>query len=537
MLRGAALASRGTAHLAIWAIASFAAFLVLFLVSSTTIVLASHDAELRPDLTGKVSVFTGPVLPELRMDSGGLIGVEIRLGKTEARSTDELVRRYAYLASQPEGQIAKVRGALTEMAWTAAVRAVIIGLLPILVWLLVGRRRRRELLARARRPGGVVAVAFVALLAIGLWEPWTFQEDTVVAERPWMPLAQFVGDGVALPEEAQGIEVRGDITTQQTRRLVESAIDTFSKSKTFYARAAELAGTLDLREPEEGDTVVTLVSDRHDNIGMDAVARAIGDAGGASAVFDAGDDTSSGKSWEAFSLDSVTTAFQGVDRFGVAGNHDHGDFVRGYLADRGWKMLDGQVVDGPGGTSLLGVDDPRASGLGAWRDESGLSFDEVGQRLSDVACANGDRVSTILVHDAKLARQALDRGCVDLVVGGHLHVRVGPTLVVGENGQAGYSYTTGTTGGAAYAIAVGSKPKRAAEVTLITYRDGRPVGVQAVLLQTNGVFEVGGYDELQLTPQPGLGAPEAPGTPTTSATPESPDSPESSATPSGAGSR
>ena len=64
---------------------------------------------------------------------------------------------------------------------------------------------------------------------------------------------------------------------------------------------------------------------------------------------------------------------------------------------------------------------------------------------------------------------ALARGCVDLVIGGHLHVQVGPTRVVGENGKAGYSYTNGTTGGAAYAIALGSKLRRDAEVTLVTF--------------------------------------------------------------------
>ena len=41
--------------------------------------------------------------------------------------------------------------------------------------------------------------------------------------------------------------------------------------------------------------------------------------------------TSTGETWEAFSLDSLTGAFDDWDRFGVAGNHDHGTFVRGYL--------------------------------------------------------------------------------------------------------------------------------------------------------------------------------------------------------------
>jgi hypothetical protein len=35
-------------------------------------------------------------------------------------------------------------------------------------------------------------------------------------------------------------------------------------------------------------------------------------------------------------------------------------------------------------------------------------------------------------------------------------------------------------------------------VTLVTYADGRPVGLQPVTLQTNGVFEVGAYQPLAL---------------------------------------
>ena len=76
-------------------------------------------------------------------------------------------------------------------------------------------------------------------------------------------------------------------------------------------------------------------------------------------------------------------------------------------------------------------------------------------------------------------------------------MQVGPTPVESPEGDIGYSLTNGTTGGAAYAIAVGSKPRRDAEVTLITYDGtGRPVGTQAVRLRTDGRFFVGDYDEL-----------------------------------------
>ena len=484
------------------------AALAFFLLSSRTIVLASHDAELRPDLNGELVVRTGPVLPDLRMDSGHLLGVDVRLGKTDAKSTQELVQRYAYIASQPEGQVAKVREALTDMAWSALLRGAVVGSVPIVVWLLLGRSRRGELYRRTRSPAGALSGVVGVALVLAFWQPWQSTDDPVESGRGWIPLGEFLGPEVPLPAEARGIEVRGDVTTNQTRRLIESAISTYDKSKTFYAKAADAAGRLQLHRPEDGETVVLLVSDRHDNIGMDKVARAIGDAGGATAVFDAGDDTSTGNSWEAFSLDSLDAVFHDLPRWGIAGNHDHGPFVHSYLADHGWTMLDGEVVDGPADTTLLGVDDPRSSGLGDWRDQSGLSFAEVGHKLADVACDAPQRVTTMVVHDADLAREALQRGCTDLVLAGHLHVQVGPTRVVGQNGKAGYSYTNGTTGGAAYAIAVGSKLRREAEVTLVTYRDGHPVGLQPVILQTNGVFHVHDYQPLHVSvdqPTPPLG--------------------------------
>ncbi|WP_460835055.1 metallophosphoesterase [Nocardioides hungaricus] len=478
-----------------WLACALVAGLLLFLTGSRTIVLASHEAEVRPDLSGWAVLRTGPVLPDVRVDTGSAVGVEIQLGKTEVGSTAELAQRYAVLASQPESQVNLVAEAVRGMLVDAALRGAVIGLVPVGIWLLVGARRRRELRGRVRLPQALLAVVLVTALGIALWQPWRsgpLGDD----EGEWVSLGEFLGPGVPLPDELDVVQVSGDVTTSQTRRLVESAVDTYDTSKAFYADAAERAADLPLRTPEEGETVVVLVSDRHDNIGMDPVARAIGDAAGATAVFDGGDDTSTGNTWEAFSLDSVTAAFDGLDRWAVAGNHDNGPFVRDYLAGRGWTMLDGEVVDGPGGTTLLGVDDPRSSGLGNWRDETGLSFAEVEGRLADAACAAEPRLTTMLVHDPNLGRTALERGCVDLVLGGHNHVRSAPRRVVGPDGEIGYRYTTGTAGGAAYAIALGSKPRRPADISLVTYADGRPAGIQWVTLQTDGTFETGPWVEL-----------------------------------------
>lgn len=473
------------------------ATIALFLSGSRTIVLASHDATVRPSLDGDVVVRTGPLLPDVRRRSDGPIGVDIVLGKTEAGSADELISRYAFIASQPEAQVAKVEEAVRDIAVSAAVRGLGLGMVPLAVWLLLGPHRRGELFRGLRTRRGAVGGVLLVALPLALWQPWDREADTQEAEQEWISLATFLGDAVPLPAEADGIEVRTGPTTTETRRLIASAVSTYDKSKAFYADAVEEAGTLPLRRPEVGEMVALLVSDRHDNIGMDPVARAIGDAAGATVVLDAGDDTSTGQPWEAFSLDSLDRTFDDLDRWAIAGNHDNGSFVPRYLDDLGWTTLDGEPVEGPGGGLVLGVDDPRSSGLGDWRDETGLSFAEVGERLADAACESDERIATLLVHDANLGREALARGCVDLVVGGHTHVQSGPEPVVGEDGRTGWTYTNGTTGGAAYAIAVGSKPRRDAGVSLVTYDEqGRPVGVQAVRLQTDGTFVVGGYATL-----------------------------------------
>lgn len=500
LLRRAGRGAHLFALLATWVGLSVLAGLTLFLGSSREVTLASHDAVLQPTLSRQLVVRTGPVLPDVRIDSGTVIGVDVSLGKTDAGSTEELVDRYAVIASTPEGAQARVREAVVEMAVESALRGIAAGAVPVLVWVLVGPRRRRELLRAVPTRRGAVAVSAAVAVGVAWWQPWTPEEEQVAAQREWVSLAEFLGPDVPLPEELDGVEVRGDVTTNQTRRLVESAVSTYERSRGFYAEAAADAAGLDLRVPEEGETVALLVSDRHNNIGMDQVARAVGDAVGANTVLNGGDDTSTGSTWEAFSLDSLIAAFEDYDRFGVAGNHDNGDFVADYFADHGWTMLDGEVVEGPGGGTILGVADPRSSGLGSWREETGLSFGEVGSRLADVACEHteqeGQPVSTILVHDANLASEALTRGCADLVLGGHLHVEEGPDPVVGPEDGVGYRFTTGTTGGAAYAFALGSKPRREAQVTLVTYRDGRPVGLQGVYLQTNGRWDVGEYVEL-----------------------------------------
>ncbi len=483
-----------------WLLLAVPLWFVLFLNSQTSMVVAGHDAVVKPTLDSHVRLATGPYLPDLRMPTAGRFGVRIDLGKTRSETTTELIERYVVIGNHPEAEVRAVTREVKGLAVDAALRAGLLALVPIALWELLGARRRAELFRPSPRKGIVVAVAagLVVLVVVQPWQP----EPPRVQPSTWIDLTDAVPE-ITVPAELSDVQVQGGALTQGTRKLIASAFDAFDRSKAFYAalvdKAPELAPLLHV--PEEDQTVAVLVSDRHDNIGMDEVVRTVADLAGASAVIDAGDDTSTGESWEAFSLESLDEAFGDYEtRLMVAGNHDHGGYVSGYLRRRGWTHLD-HVAATAFDVRFYGVDDPRSSGLGAYRDVRGPTFDEVKAQTADEVCAldaKGERVATLVVHDANMARPALDRGCVDLVVAGHLHVQVGPDRVTGSNGSVGYSYTNGTTGGAAYAVAVGGKLRREAEFTFVTYADGRPVGIQPVTVNTRGVMTVGAYIALDL---------------------------------------
>lgn len=499
---------------AAWLVVALPAAALTFAGSTKDTVVAGHDAAVSPSFDGFVTLDLGPFVPKLRYPSGHRLGAEIRLGKTNLLSYDAMIERYAVIGSQPEGEIAKIRTALTDLARDSALSGSLVGLAAPTLWWLLGPRRRSELFAHVT-PRNVSALLLAAAVgAVAVVQPWDRRDPVLEQDTAWRPIGSELS-GVALPEQARPLQIESGLITSGTRRLVESMLDNYAKSVAFYDRLVaerlpEVAA--EIRQPEEGETVAVLVSDRHDNIGMDKVARAIGDAGGATVLLDVGDDTSTGSPWEAFSLDSLDQAFADYEhRYVVTGNHDHGEFVRTYYADLGFTTFDDDVLTVPDDIRLLGSDDPRSSGLGNWRDETGLSFGEHAQRIADVACEHdeqGERIATLMVHDANSGDDALERGCVDLVLGGHVHEQLGPTAVAGANGQRGYSYTTGTTGGAAYAVAIGSKIRRNAMVTLVTYRDGRPLGLQPVAVSTTGAFRVSPFLELDLLPLPGEEASE-----------------------------
>ena len=89
-----------------------------FQASERSIAIGAHDAVLRPDYTGEIVLDFGPIFPQVKLPPGDRplnIGARIQLGDADVASLDELLARDAVIASQPEGEIAAVRGAIVDM--------------------------------------------------------------------------------------------------------------------------------------------------------------------------------------------------------------------------------------------------------------------------------------------------------------------------------------------------------------------------------------------------------------------------------------
>ncbi|MDX6278412.1 MAG: hypothetical protein QOJ72_2540 [Nocardioidaceae bacterium] len=481
-----------------------------FIHSERSVVIGAHQATVSPDFTGYARIDSGPVLPAVRLPVHAPlnIGLDINLGAADVNDLNELIARDAVIASQPNGEIATVKSTITSMAVDAALRAVgaaiLAVLLAVLAWKGVGPDRRRLIRQGIRHPNrrraaALGGVALLTLVAMGL---------IAVPERPdgdgttWAPIESVFPE---LPQDPvlETLQIAEGASTDGSQALVQSAFKTYRDSVSFYGKLAVAAETVNVRTPESGETTALVVTDRHDNIGMDPVARAVADRAHAHLLIDLGDDTSNGAKWEAFSLNSLAREFKGFDVVSVAGNHDQGRNVSKQMVDKGFHLLAGKPVT-IDGIRFLGSSDPRSSGYTAGyngnESDNIASIHAQDEALTKAACADRG-VAVIAVHSPSSAKQAAASGCADLVLSGHLHRQIGPTVVNGSNGRSTTTLTTGTTGGAVFAFALGSKLRHDAQVTIVTFKDGRPVGLQPVTFEQGGAIKAEAYAPITTSPR------------------------------------
>lgn len=481
-----------------------------FVHSERSIVIGAHDATVQPNFDGYARIDFGTLIPRIRLPAETPlgIGVDIRLGDSAVTDLSQLVARDAVIASQPQGEIAAVRSAMLSMLVAAMMRGLGVALLAVLIavlaWRAIGGERRRAIWSVIRRPGRreVVAVVTVAAVTASALVLVAAPDRSSDDRASWVPVDSVFPQ---LPDDAvlDKVEIVEGGSTTSSKAIVEGALATYRTSVAFYGKLAVSAATTTVRTPLPGETTALVVTDRHDNIGMDPVARAVADRAKARLLIDLGDDTSTGASYEEFSINSLAREFRDFDVVSVAGNHDTGRTVRQQMKDKGFTVLDGRTVT-VDGITFLGSSDPRSSGLVAGYFGDSADNDSLiaaqDRELTKVACEAGD-VSVIAVHSPSSAKQAAASGCADLVLSGHLHRQVGPERVNGVNGRLTTTLTTGSTGGAVYAFALGSKLRRTAQVTIVTFADGRPVGLQPVNFDPGGTIEVEPYTPVVTSPR------------------------------------
>ena len=257
------------------------------------------------------------------------MGVELDVTATQVASLDEVVRSDALIASAPEGEIGKVRDTVVAMAWLHAAQAagvaVLTGLFLTLAWRRAGPTGRARIRAAVpqllHHPGPLLRPVPLAIaVVVGLsWSGWHCPRSpaSLDAAISWRPLTELFPEAASVPgldavQVADGAEVRGAAT------LIQGAIDTYQTSLDFYAALADaVPGIADrLHTPDDDEVVALFVSrpPRQHRHGRDD--RAVARASGASLLIDGGDDTSSGASWETFSIDSLAEAARGARRGG-----------------------------------------------------------------------------------------------------------------------------------------------------------------------------------------------------------------------------
>ena len=483
--------------------------LIGFFTDERPVTVGAHAAEVSPTYDGHVTLEFGPVLPRMRLATNlpAGIGLNIDVQETDARDLNDLLTRDALIASQPDGEIQRLHDVVVDMAIdnliAAAGAGLFAGAIAFAGWRTVGVVRRAELVRIfshhiAQLELRVLALLVAMVVAVGaLVLPPRLRGDDVEPTQ-WRPLSELLPD-VSLDPRLGQVEAASGFATSGGVGLIRTAVDTYNRSQRLFGDLQDALPAVEsqIRQPTRGQKVALLLSDRHDNIGMDPVVAELAKMAGAKLVIDAGDDTSTGERWEAFSLNSLAEQFKDFKIVAVAGNHDAGGFVEDSMRKHGFTVLDSKPVEVEG-IRFLGDSDPTSTGLGSADTPGDETVAQQSARLAEVACDQTDKqaIDTFVVHDPSSGAETARRGCATLVVSGHLHRQVGP-VTKSLDGRSVTTYTNGTTGGAAYAFALGYTLRKTAEVTLITYEDGTPVGLQPVEFQPSGAIDVKEYQTFE----------------------------------------
>ena len=252
----------GLVYLLGWAVIAVPVAYHAFMTDERATVIAGHDVVVSPTRDGWATFDLGAFLPDVRYPTDPL-GVTVDVGATKLDDYNALIQRYAVIASQPEGEVAKVSELLTDMAFDAMAFGAVVGLAGPALWLLLGSRRRRELLralttrramagrccGRGRRWGDGVTSVFLED---------DRAEDSVAGSHDWQPIGELITERTISGPEAR-LQIQGGLMTSGTKSADPERVRTYDTSVTFYRDLAERAAAIgpELRQPSDDETVAS----------------------------------------------------------------------------------------------------------------------------------------------------------------------------------------------------------------------------------------------------------------------------------------
>ncbi len=472
-----------------------------FANSETTTEVAATEVSISPTFDGKITIHDA----RLPADAPLGLGAKIRIGGplkpssgNAANDAQELATTYGALLAQPAAEYRRIVDVLQEQALLAGLLGGGATLLPIGLWTLVGNIRRQELASKyPALVSTLVAGAITTPLATGYQA--THEAEMGRDGLEWASLNSVVPESATV-SGLEKVEVRNTAVVGILGELTRGIIQTYEKSTFFYADllAKVPVAATNLHKPSANQVVATFLTDRHDNINMDPIHKAMSDEAGSTILILGGDDTASGQPWEDFSLRSILEQFRGYDvQMAIDGNHKSDGHIITYYKKEGLYVPNGRVQE-IGGIPILLANDPRFSSFTPERKEGQISFTEASEEVANIACTSPVRPELLVVHDMHMADETMRRGCARLAIAGHTHVLTRIKSEVADNGQIVYKQTNGSSGGAVYSFALVGKLRREATALYLTLdKTGVVAGTQAVTYQTDGTIIVGPYTELE----------------------------------------
>ena len=410
--------------------------------------LGPHRVRFASNFSGELALDLGPVGNAYLPSPAGPVGVEIVVGgvgraasELGSLSSAEALAAYTNLYQEPEVAVEAVVDRLAVDGLLRAAEAEAVLLLAFAGW-----RLRGQLLSPwvarhvTRRRSAAVYLAVTALVLGSVLSPQQPRGDRIpVGVAAGTPYAALTVDSVVLADLLDR-GIRGvTLLSGRQQRAVQLYIDT--------AVASLSDQTDDLPSPGEGESMLLGFSDLHCNQAMTELISRLAVVTAPRLVISSGDDTVNGTAVEK----TCVVREAGIDRrvplVVSSGNHDS-DITEAQQRAEGMVVLDGATVEAAG-LRLLGDDDPEQNlpfSVQRIRNRP-ESEEEMAVRLLEVARPRP--VDALLVHQPAAAAVLMADPAPPgrLVLWGHLHRELGPTVVTHEDGSWTVGMQQGTAGG------------------------------------------------------------------------------------------